>query len=77
MKVRYVPDGGSLVGCFSIEAENEMERTILTQFVKATETGWRIHQHSSVYECDYSAITKLLIGVVKEGEMFGSTQEMR
>lgn len=62
MRVQYIQSISSGVGAFSIMAENETDRTIISQFVRALEKG-QIFYQGSTYECDYRATTSFQIGI--------------
>lgn len=49
MRVNFVDTSG-LVGGFSIKADSEDERAILSLFIRASENGYTPCIHSSVYQ---------------------------
>lgn len=65
MKIRYVTDKGCPVGAFVVDAENDTDNTILSQFIDYLEKdGRRLGIQSSTYQNSHT--TSFRFGVIEE-----------
>lgn len=68
MRVEYVKSEGNPFGQFVIYAENQLERTVLYNFLNADRDRWQFWLHGGTYNCDFNDYTAFNFGWIKKKE---------
>lgn len=66
MRIEYKPSTGNPFGQFVVHAENDLERTVLHNFLEAGHMGYTFWLHGSVYSCNVSGDVSFNFGWIKK-----------